>query len=209
MGKILSQLVITGLERCGQPKVIQLGNCEQVIVIQGINAAGQVIPPFIIFVGQYYLSTQYQEDILYNQAISVSGNGWTTNKLKVDQLKHFNTHIKDYTVGAYCLLIINGYKSHNLFKFQEICKENNIITLYMPPHLLYLLQPLDIGCFLLLKKAYRSQIRSLIHSHINYITKLKFLLAFKAAFKQSITKKISIQAFKAQAQYHLTQIQYY
>jgi hypothetical protein len=58
----------------------------------------------------------------------------------------------------------------------------------MPPYLLYLLQPLDIGYFSSLKKAYGSQIGSLMRSYINHITKLKFLPAFKAAFKQSITK---------------------
>jgi hypothetical protein len=103
-------------------------------------------------------------------------------------LKHFNTHTKGCIVGAYRLLIIDGYKSHNLLKFQEIYKENDIITLCMLLYLLYLLQPLDIGCFSLLKKAYRSQIGSLIRSYINHITKLEFLPAFKAAFKQSITK---------------------
>ena len=75
MDKILAQLVITSLERRGRLKAIQLGNYKWVTVIQGINAAGQAIPPFIIFTGKYYLSTQYQEDILYNQAIAVSDNG--------------------------------------------------------------------------------------------------------------------------------------
>jgi hypothetical protein len=40
MGMILSQLVITGSERRGRPKVVQPGNREWVTVIQGINAAG-------------------------------------------------------------------------------------------------------------------------------------------------------------------------
>ena len=54
----------------------------------------------------------------------------------------------------------------------------------MPPHLLHLLQPLNVGCFSPLKRVYGSQIKSLIRSHINYITKLEFLPAFKAAFTQ-------------------------
>jgi hypothetical protein len=58
----------------------------------------------------------------------------------------------------------------------------------MPPHSSHLLQPLDIGCFSPLKHAYGHQIESLICNHINHITKLEFLLAFKAAFDQSITE---------------------
>ena len=182
MGKILAQLVITSLQRRGRLKAIQLGNREWVIVIQGINAARQAILPFIIFASKYYLSAQYQEDIPYNQAIAVSDNGWTTNELRVAWLEHFIRYTKNHIVGARRLLIINGYKSYTLLKFQEIYKENNIYTLYMPPHSLYLLQPLNISCFLPLKRAYRYQISSLIRNYINYITKLKFLPAFKAAY---------------------------
>jgi hypothetical protein len=54
-------------------------------------------------------------------------------------------------------------------------------------HLFYLLQLLNIGCFLLLKRAYSCKIKALIRYYINYIAKLKFLPAFKAAFKQLFT----------------------
>jgi hypothetical protein len=54
----------------------------------------------------------------------------------------------------------------------------------MLPYLSYLLQPLNISYFLLLKRAYSYKIKALICYYVNYITKLKFLLAFKAAFTQ-------------------------
>jgi hypothetical protein len=52
----------------------------------------------------------------------------------------------------------------------------------MLPYLLHLLQPLDISCFLLLKRAYSREVKALIRYYINYITKLEFLPAFKAAY---------------------------
>jgi hypothetical protein len=52
----------------------------------------------------------------------------------------------------------------------------------MLPYLLHLLQPLDISCFLLLKRAYSREVEALIRYYINYITKLEFLPAFKAAY---------------------------
>jgi hypothetical protein len=58
----------------------------------------------------------------------------------------------------------------------------------MPPYLSYLLQPLNIGCFSLIKKAYRRQAEDLMRNKITYITKLKFLLCFKGAFNAAITK---------------------
>jgi len=58
----------------------------------------------------------------------------------------------------------------------------------MPPHLLHLLQPLDITYFLLLKHYYSNSILALVYNYIYYISKETFLPAFKAAYKQTFTK---------------------
>ena len=58
----------------------------------------------------------------------------------------------------------------------------------MPVHSLHLLQPLDMGYFSPIKKAYGGQIKNLIRVYINHITKTKFLLVFKAAFNALFTK---------------------
>jgi hypothetical protein len=57
----------------------------------------------------------------------------------------------------------------------------------MPPHSSHLLQPLDVGCFALLKKAYSTQVSDLMRNHITHISKEAFLPAFRAAFNTSIT----------------------
>ena len=59
----------------------------------------------------------------------------------------------------------------------------------MPPHSSHLLQPLDVGCFSPLKKAYGTQIEMLMRGGQTHITKDDFLLAFHAAFKVAMTKK--------------------
>jgi hypothetical protein len=51
MGKTMTQLVVTELERRGRSKAVKPGNCKKATVIQGINAAGWAIAPFIIFAG--------------------------------------------------------------------------------------------------------------------------------------------------------------
>lgn len=57
----------------------------------------------------------------------------------------------------------------------------------MPPHSSHLTQPLDVGCFSVLKRAYGRQIETFIKAHINHITKVEFFLAFTAAYRESIT----------------------
>jgi hypothetical protein len=196
MGKITTQLVVTGSERRGRPKAIQPGNREWVTLIAAINAAGWSVPPFLIFAGQYHLSAWYEEDIPRDWAIAVSDNGWTNNELGVEWLKHFNAYTKTRVVGARRLLVFDGHKSHHSLEFQELCKENNIYTLCMPPHSSHLLQPLDVGCFSPLKRAYSREVESLIRHHINHITKLEFLPAFKTAFNRSFTPANICSAFR-------------
>ncbi|KAF1927273.1 DDE-domain-containing protein [Didymella exigua CBS 183.55] len=66
----------------------------------------------------------------------------------------------------------------------------------MPPHSSHLLQPLDVGCFSPLKRAYSREIEALIRHHINHITKLEFLPAFKAAFDRAFTTANICSAFQ-------------
>jgi hypothetical protein len=54
----------------------------------------------------------------------------------------------------------------------------------MPLYFSYLLQPLNITYFALLKRLYSDAILALVYSYIYYINKKIFLLAFKAAFKK-------------------------
>ena len=56
IGKITTQLVVTGLERRGRPKTVQPGDCKWVTVIAAINAASWSVPPFLISAGKYHLS---------------------------------------------------------------------------------------------------------------------------------------------------------
>lgn len=165
-------------------------------MIAGINAAGWSIPPFIILTGQYHLSAWYEDAAIpRNWAIAVSDNGWTTNELRVEWLKHFNAHTKARIIGARRLLILDRHESHHSLEFQELCRENNIYTLCMPPHSSHLLQPLDVGCFSPLKRAYSREIKGLVRHHINYITKLKFLPAVKAAYDRLFTSANICSAF--------------
>jgi hypothetical protein len=117
----------------------------------------------------------------------VSDNGWTTDKHGFEWLQHFNRFTESRTKGVYRLLILDGHGSHLTIEFEDFCKAHHIITLCMPPHSSHLLQPLDVGCFGPLKKAYGKEYGELIRCHINHITKLEFLPAFRAAFDKAIT----------------------
>jgi hypothetical protein len=79
------------------------------------------------------------------------------------------------------LLILDGHGSHLTPAFNKACKDNDIITIYMPPHSSHLLQPLDVGCFSLLKHAYGGLIEQRMRLGYNSINKLDFLKAYPKA----------------------------
>jgi hypothetical protein len=188
MGVISSSLkVITGSEKRHKPKQIQQGNREWVSLIVGVSGAGQAVPLFIIFQGKTYQSLWYKEPKLPRQwVIAVLENGWTNNQLGIAWIKHFDAYTKEGIVGAYRLLILNGYESHSSAEFEQYCADNKIITLCMLLHSSHILQPLDVGCFSLIKKAYSRQLEHLVCAHINHITKTEFLPAYIDAYNASI-----------------------
>ena len=197
MGMIASGMVVTGSEKRGKPKSVQPGSREWITVIQAINAEGWAIPPFIVVAGQYHLANWYQESNLPGDwAITTTQNGWTNNETGFEWLKHFDQHTTNRSKGVYRLLILDGHGSHHSADFEMYCEENNIITLCMPPHSSHLLQPLDVGCFGMLKKAYGREIEHLIRCSITHVSKTEFFPAFHNAFQATMTKRNIKSAFR-------------
>jgi hypothetical protein len=184
MGKISSQLVVTGSEKPGKAKKIQPGDREWTTLIQGVGATGKRIPPFIIFAG-IVLTSRWFHDLPRDSGIQVSPTGWTNNDLALAWLEHFDSHARP--VGAYRLLIVDGHESHCSVDFHTLCEEKKIITICMPPHSSHLLQPLNVACFSPLKRKYSDKISALAGGTTHHINKETFLLAFKATFEKVFT----------------------
>jgi hypothetical protein len=67
----------------------------------------------------------------------------------------------------------------------------------MPPHLSHILQPLDVGCFALLKQAYKKELRGLADNYIHYIDKKAFLATFGLVFNRAFSKDNILLSFRA------------
>ncbi|EDN95831.1 hypothetical protein SS1G_12036 [Sclerotinia sclerotiorum 1980 UF-70] len=181
MGIICPGMVVTSAERNGRSKAIQLGNREWATAIICGNGEGETIPPFLVVQGQVHLSNWYTEtDFPVDWAIKPTSNGWTNNETGLEWLKHFDKHTIRQRKGKYRMLVLDGHESYESIPFQSYCKSNDIICLKLPPHSSHLTQPLDVGCFGVLKRSYSSQIEEFIKAYINHITKVEFFIAFKA-----------------------------
>ncbi len=100
----------------------------------------------------------------------------------------FEKHTKDRTIGRYHLLILDGHGSHVTPEFDQYCLEHSIIVLCMPPHSSHLLQPLDFGCFAVLKRSYGSVVDQKMSLGVNHIDKHEFLLLYLQARAQSLSQ---------------------
>jgi hypothetical protein len=72
--------------------------------------------------------------------VKVSANGWTTDKIGLRWLTNcFIPATTARTKGSFQLLVLDGHGSHLTPKFDQACKDNNIICICMPPHSSHLL----------------------------------------------------------------------
>jgi hypothetical protein len=152
----------------------------------------------IIFEGVMHQSPWYIETLPRDWRIGVSENRWTDDKLGLTWLQDiFQPYTACRTKGIYRLLIIDGHGSYVTPEFDLFCKEHSIITLYMPPHSSHLLQPLDIGCFSVLKRLYRKQIERFIQNGVNHIDKQDFLEVYYIAYTETMNLANIYSSFAA------------
>jgi hypothetical protein len=100
------------------------------------------------------------------------------------------------TKGVYRFQVLDGHGSHITPDFDLFCTEHKITTLCMPAHSSHLLQPLDVGCFATLQRAYGRQIDQLMRAGVNYIDKPDFLTAYNIARTEALTPGIAGVNFK-------------
>ena len=190
MGLISAQKVVTRAEYYGRRAILQPGNREWVTAIETICSDGYSLPPCVVFQGKVYIAGWFESNLPSDWRIEVSSNGWTTDEIGLRWLeKHFIPHTNSRVRGRYRLLILDGHGSHLTPQFDRICADNNIIPLCMPAHSSHLLQPLDVGCFAPLKRAYGRFVSDLARASYNHIDKLDFLAEYPRA---------RIEAFKPQ-----------
>jgi hypothetical protein len=64
------------------------------------------------------------------------------------------THTLNNGKIAYQILVLDRCGSRASVEFMWECKQNCVDILYLPAHSIYVLQPLNLGTFLLLKSCY-------------------------------------------------------
>ncbi|BCR85148.1 transposase [Aspergillus chevalieri] len=113
-------------------------------VVECISADGSVLPPCIILPGKGHLEDWYtHSDMPGNWILGVSPNGYISDEIAFEWIKHFDKHTKQRCAGVYRLLLMDNHGSHLTYEFIEYCEKNRILLYSFPPHATHFLQPLD------------------------------------------------------------------
>jgi hypothetical protein len=198
MGLIATAKVITRADYYGRRGLLQPGNREWVTSIECVGATRFVLPPTIIFKSTLYQQYAWFEDLPNDWRIEISPNGWTTDEIGLRWLrKQFIPMTTSRTKGKFRLLILDGHGSHLTGDFDQLCAKNDIIAICMPPHSSHLLQPLDVGCFAPLKRAYGGVIEAKARAGVNHIDKLDFITTFPNVRTEAFKPATIQNAFEA------------
>ena len=103
----------------------------------------------------------------------------------------FNPSIRAKAGRRRRLLILDGHSSHINIKFIRTYDRLKICLLILPPYSTHCLQPLDVGCFLLLSRCYSTELDKVIEKSRGLVSFLKrmFWSTFKPVFDNSITEE--------------------
>ena len=162
-----------------------------------VSAMGVVIPSMLIFPGILILQRWCQENDLHGGTLlSTSDSGYSNDVLALQWLVHYDHFSKKTQVGAWRMLILDGYGSHLTLEFLDYATEHNIVLFRLPPHSTHKTQPLDVGCFQPFKHYHSEAVDHSVRQGNSEFGKLDFLSAFQEMHDLTFTKSTIVSAWK-------------
>ena len=189
MGTICPDMVFTHANRARKCKVIQAGDREWATAIHCVCSDGWSLTPFLLLQETWPL--RMVNDATgkpSGQTVRLTFNASEHHKTALKWIKHFEECTASRAKGAYRMLVLHGNNSLHSAAFDWYCLNHSIIPVNLPADSYQLVQPLDIGCFGPLKRAYDHEMNQFSKRNINHITDVELLVAFEAAYRASVTK---------------------
>jgi DDE superfamily endonuclease len=189
----------------GKRQVYQVTSGERGVlttVIPCFNAAGDYIPPMIIFKGKR-MRDGLNKNMPDGSIVAVSDSGYINKDLFMTWLEHFEKHRKYRDMPT--LLVLDGHSSHvKALTALKFASEHNISIVCLPPHTTHWTQPLDKGFFKPLKSHFGYECRKFMRKNPGRaITRFDFGALFTAAYHQSASHQLAVNSFSSTGIYPL------
>ncbi|GFO44056.1 tigger transposable element-derived protein 6-like protein [Plakobranchus ocellatus] len=169
---------------------------KQVTVLACTSAAGQYLPPTLIYPYKRVPTKNLLADFP-GALIQASDNGWITAPIFLKWLEEcFIPAVKPLPKPV--LLLVDGHPSHtSMVEITEICLENQVMLFCLLPHASHLIQPLDQALFGSLKPAWGEASRQHMFHTGEGVGLDSFAGVFRRAWEKSATKEMAEKSFKA------------
>ncbi len=147
--KVLVRRSAKHADRC-----MDTSKCSTSIMFAGA-ASGTLLPPYVVYKADHLYDTwtcHGPTGTVYNR----SKSGWFDMELFEDWFVRIPLpYFKSLKNDKPRLLIGDNVSSHLSVKVIELCKQNNIRFVFLPPNTTHLTQPLDVGFFRPFKSAWK------------------------------------------------------
>ena len=146
---------IIHLKGIRNPSYISSGNKSHITVVGCVSAAGQCLPPMVIF-NQKKLKPEIATGEVSGRLYGLSHNGWMDQILfKLWCERHF---LRYAPAARPLLLLLDGHSSHYCPDTIKYAASEKVIIFTLPPNTTHLTQPLDKGVFGPLKTHWKNAV---------------------------------------------------
>ena len=174
---------------------VSKGQHEKVTVLACSSAAGNSLPPMLIYKSQSgRVPNGVQEGAPTNTLFTAQKSGWIDKDL---YLKWFNElFLKHIPEERPVLLLVDGHKAHVTQDVIETAIRNKILVFCLPAHSSHLLQPLDLSLFGPLKRGWVRACAAFNHIASMVVNQRNFAKIFNVAWHSSNTPQVIRGGFR-------------
>lgn len=150
----------------GQKQVGAITSAERgelVTVVCAINAAGNAVPPMLVFP-----RVRYKDHFLTGAPPGSIGTSTRSGWINEETFAQFLEHLAENTncsTDRPILLILDNHEAHISFRAVDFAKRNGIVLVTIPPHTSHRLQPLDKTVYGPFKSYYNRALDGWMRSH--------------------------------------------
>ena len=178
-------------------RLVDPDNRDYISSCECISAGGRTTLSMLILSGkQIKVKWALENDLDDEILLATSELGYSNDELAIQWLVHFEKHSRVGQVGAWRLLILDGYGSHLTFEFFTFAQEHKIELFRLPLYSTHLTQPLDVGCFQPYKHYHAEALDDAVRAGGVDFDKLDFLSIFQHMRNQTFTKSTILSSFK-------------
>jgi hypothetical protein len=171
-------------------------------VIEFISAGGSSLPLFIIIKGSRIMDNWFLNNLHNKTTIITSDSGYSNNEIGVKVLEYFikYTNLSLWSslisLSVPKLLLFDRHSSYCTDEFKVLATQNNIILYQFPAYLIYIIQPLDIGCFHIWKHFHNLAIYKSLHNLQNTYNSATFLRDLPVIRMETLTLSNIVSVFQ-------------